>query len=236
MHFALMSFDDRPEPAKRLQIAREARGIATPKEAATRFGWVYETYIQHEQGIRGISRAAGRYAKAFRVSEGWLLTGEGKGPDDADAPGERLIPIVGLAGAGPDGSVLFAEGDGNFGEVVAPLDISETAEALEVRGDSMHGLANDGWLIFYDEKTEPSPDHMGEPCVCWLGTGRVLVKVPQPTKEPGLYNLESVNAPTMRDVPVAAMALVTDIKTRKAAQKYIRRNPNVNIEDLIVSR
>lgn len=72
-----MTFDDRPEFAKRLEQARKARGFKTAKDAARRFGWTYETYIQHEQGIRGISRAAKKYADAFRVSEAWLLTGEG---------------------------------------------------------------------------------------------------------------------------------------------------------------
>lgn len=74
-----MEYDDRPDYAKRLEQARKDRGFRTPKDAARFFNWTYETYIQHEQGIRGISRAAGKYAKAFRVSEGWLLTGEDKG-------------------------------------------------------------------------------------------------------------------------------------------------------------
>lgn len=76
-----MTFDDRPEPAKRLEAARTARGFKTSKEAATYFGWSYDTYAQHENGTRGIIRAAEKYAKAFRVSAGWLLTGEGKSPD-----------------------------------------------------------------------------------------------------------------------------------------------------------
>lgn len=75
----IMEFDDRPEFAKRLEKARKDRGFRTPKDAARYFDWTYETYIQHEQGIRGISRAAGKYAKAFRVSEAWLLTGESGG-------------------------------------------------------------------------------------------------------------------------------------------------------------
>jgi phage repressor protein C with HTH and peptisase S24 domain len=75
-----MSFDDRPEPAKRLEQARRARGFKNPKDAARFFGWKYETYIQHEQGHRGIGRQSAKYATAFRVSEGWLLTGEGSGP------------------------------------------------------------------------------------------------------------------------------------------------------------
>lgn len=80
VHNAPMT-DDRPDEAIRLQTAREKRGFASAKDAATFFGWKYDTYIQHERGERGISRAAERYADAYRVSRAWLLTGEGKGPD-----------------------------------------------------------------------------------------------------------------------------------------------------------
>ncbi|WP_342586165.1 hypothetical protein [Mesorhizobium hungaricum] len=86
-----MAFDDRPDQAKRLEKARVNRGFRTAKEAARFFGWTYETYIQHEQGIRGISRAAGRYAEAFRVGEGWLLTGEGTGGPPPKISGERAV-------------------------------------------------------------------------------------------------------------------------------------------------
>lgn len=72
--------DDRPETAKRLQKAREARGFGSAADAAKFFGWKYDSYIQHENGTRGLTRSADRYAKAFRVSEAWLLTGEGPGP------------------------------------------------------------------------------------------------------------------------------------------------------------
>lgn len=219
--------------ADRLVKARRHAGFSSAAEAAEALSIPYSTYAGHENGDSGFRYKSGEvYARRFRVNFDWLMTGKGQ----MLRQGERLIPIVGLAGAGPDGSVLFAEGDGNFGEVVAPVDAADTAEALEVRGSSMHGLANDGWLIFYEEKTEPNQEHFGEPCVCWLAGGRVLVKIPQPTANPGLFNLESVNAPTMRDVVVDAMALVTDIKTRKAAQRFIRRNPNATVEDLHTTR
>lgn len=76
VQFARMDFDDRPDFAKRLEKARVNAGYENAHVAAQRFGWKYDTYIQHERGERGITRAASKYAKAFRVSEGWLLTGE----------------------------------------------------------------------------------------------------------------------------------------------------------------
>lgn len=90
-----MDDDSRPDFAKRLEQARIDRGFATPKDAARFFGWTYETYIQHEQGIRGISRASGKYAKAFRVSEAWLLTGEGDLNEPLTAEESLLLKAFG---------------------------------------------------------------------------------------------------------------------------------------------
>jgi hypothetical protein len=85
-----MKFDDRPEPAKRLEQARIARGFSDAREATLAFGWNYHTYAQHENGTRGIVRAASRYAKAYGVSEAWLLTGTGPGPKPI--PKKHLAP------------------------------------------------------------------------------------------------------------------------------------------------
>lgn len=89
VHSARM-IDDRPDEAKRLQLARERRGFSSAKDAAEYFGWNYTTYSQHERGERGLSRAAAKYAPELRVSAGWLLTGEGKGPDATQAPPPEL--------------------------------------------------------------------------------------------------------------------------------------------------
>lgn len=215
------------EQAERLRHARELRGFKTAKEASIRFGFNYNTYSQHERGQVGITRAAKDYARAYRVSEAWLLTGEGVAEET------RFAPIKGLAGAGPDGTVLFATGDGDFGQVQAPLDASPSVEALEVRGTSMYGVANDGWLIFYEDKEVPSQAHMGELCVCWLEDDRVLVKIPQPGSEPGLFHLESANAPTMRDIAVRYFSIITDIKTRRSSERFLRRNPGHQVRDIV---
>lgn len=88
VQIARMKFDDRPDTAKRLELARQAAGIENARQAAKRFGWVYETYVQHENGTRGIARAADQYAAAYRVSKAWLLTGEGVGPSASQASQE----------------------------------------------------------------------------------------------------------------------------------------------------
>lgn len=69
------------EPYGRLREARIRAGFASPAEAASRFVWNPNTYKSHENGFRGIGiKAAERYGKAFHVSAGWILTGEGSPP------------------------------------------------------------------------------------------------------------------------------------------------------------
>jgi hypothetical protein len=70
------------ERAARLRLAREAAGFAGPTEAAAHFRWPFPTYAGHENAHGGITRpgVAARYARAFHVTESWLLTGQGQGP------------------------------------------------------------------------------------------------------------------------------------------------------------
>lgn len=88
-----MEHNVRLEQSKRLQQARQAAGFRTAKEAAERFHWNYETYAQHENGNRGISRSAKRYARAFKVSEAWLLTNTGPGPGEDAANIEHITAV-----------------------------------------------------------------------------------------------------------------------------------------------
>ncbi|WP_156360199.1 helix-turn-helix domain-containing protein [Sphingomonas sp. Leaf16] len=81
-------------PNERLKQIRAAR-YETAVEAAEAMGIKPPTYIQHENGIRGsgsIPRAAAeRYAKFFRVSLDWLLSGKGDEPDLASEPTQADI-------------------------------------------------------------------------------------------------------------------------------------------------
>lgn len=62
---------------KRLKSAREAAGFNKATDAAKHFGWPIPTYLSNENGNRTFSSRAGkRYADAFNVDFGWLMTGE----------------------------------------------------------------------------------------------------------------------------------------------------------------
>lgn len=143
VHFAHMKFDDRPEPAKRLEKARLSKGFQTPREAAKRFGWKYDSYIQHENGTRGITRAADRYARAYGVSPGWLLTGEATSDT-------VMVPFVSWVSAGQ-----FRRQDGVLpSEIEKHIPVANLGRgewiALEVTGDSMDRVAPDGSIIVVD--------------------------------------------------------------------------------------
>lgn len=67
------------EPHERLAEIRAAAGYETPTDAARAFGWNETTYRSHENGVRGIkSDTAVRYAKAFRSTAAFILTGQGE--------------------------------------------------------------------------------------------------------------------------------------------------------------
>lgn len=63
--------------ADRLKLARIAAGFGTMSAAAEHFEWKTSTYAGHENGSRGIKNAdLEKYAEAFGVRAGWLLTGK----------------------------------------------------------------------------------------------------------------------------------------------------------------
>jgi phage repressor protein C with HTH and peptisase S24 domain len=68
------------ESNQRLRAARERAGFKSARAAAIRHGWNPSTYSSHENGQTTVPvKAAETYAKAFKVSHGWILTGENVG-------------------------------------------------------------------------------------------------------------------------------------------------------------
>lgn len=138
VHVARMA-DDRPEPAKRLQLARERRGFESAQAAADFFGWNYDTYIQHERGERGLTRAAKKYSPAYRVSEGWLLTGEGKGPD-GEQTAVIAAPLV-------EPNAEFEQGAFRRPATYGPRDIEELGVTMGGDGDDEAAFEMNGQVI-----------------------------------------------------------------------------------------
>lgn len=186
----------RPDAAKRLVKARLLRGFPDAKAAATYFGWVYDTYSQHERGLRGLSRVAERYAKAFRVSEGWLLTGEGPDP--------KRVPVVGYVGAG--GIAHFYSGADAPNETArAPTDAGDKTVAVVIRGHSLGPLL-DGYVAYYDDVRADPESLVGKLCIVTLTDDRVLIKSLQKGDREGTWTLHSAEPP------------IYDVRVRWAAE------------------
>lgn len=137
------------EPFERLQQARERAGYGSAREAAQAFGWGYSTYASHENGSRGMRiDAARRYARAFKTTVGWLLTGSDEKQTEPQAV--PSIPVVGKVAAGvwmeaeqyelPEGQPLIP---------AAPsYDFPPRHQiALRIEGTSMNKLFPDGAFV-----------------------------------------------------------------------------------------
>ena len=119
-----------------LRIFRERAGLSQD-ELASKVGTSQPQIFRLEAGQRKITHEwATRLAPALGVTPDHILGTV------------RAVQIVGLAGAGPDGSILFGTGDGELGEAPPPPNWTATTVALEVRGVSMNGVADDGSLIY----------------------------------------------------------------------------------------
>ncbi len=203
-------------PAERLRRAREQAGYATAAEGAMRAGVKYYTYVQHENGTRGIpADRAATYARAFGVEPQWILYGRG-GRDM-----RRMIPVVGYVGAATEfhGFDDHAQG-GGLDEIEPPPGVPEDAVAVIVRGDSGYPAIREGMILVYWNKYENPVELVGEDCFVRLMDGRTLVKILERGSRDGLWTLTSVNAstPPIRDVQIEWAAPI-EVKFRRANWK-----------------
>jgi DNA-binding XRE family transcriptional regulator len=116
---------------ERLAMARAAAGYPTAGDAADALGVSRPGYVHHENGTRGLSRAASRYAKFFRVSIDWLIDGKG----DMKARRRQGLPYLGVVGAGA--SVAHFN-DASYADAIDYIDLPEPEDTfvLKVKGDS----------------------------------------------------------------------------------------------------
>lgn len=122
--------DSNKEIHERLKLARERRGYASAKEAASAMSVSYPTYAGHENGSRGIKRQdIVRYAIFFGVTPNWLQFGatvnDQKPILPRRAPVEELITKV-HAPLGARDLPVFAAVEGGDGDLVVstePVDL-----------------------------------------------------------------------------------------------------------------
>jgi len=157
-------------PHQRLRLAREQAGFARASDAARAMGIEEPTYLGHENGSRGLSRAAARYARFFGVSLDWLIDGRGvrlgrdgslaaapaAPPRNAEIGGPARfgarIPAYGQAVGGRDGEFIL---NGNrIVDVLAPPSLQGVpdAYAVYVVGDSMEPRYFAGEAVFVNPR------------------------------------------------------------------------------------
>lgn len=122
---------------------------------------------------------------------------------DAAAP-EGDIPVVGYAGAGAEVSPFddYAHGEG-FNHIERPPFITGKAVAVEIRGDSLLPVAENGWkLIYTGGQTLLEGEVLNRLCVVALVDGRMLVKKVLRGSEQQRYHLQSTNAPMIENAEV----------------------------------
>lgn len=134
----------RLELGERLVAARKRAGYATVADAARSMGVKYPTYASHENGNAGVRHSvAEKYARKFRVSLEWLLTGRGDMISGGVAPAEidvTGLPVLGIIQAGHwlETTFLEPEGEPEMLPVARDARFPHARQyALRVLGDSM---------------------------------------------------------------------------------------------------
>ncbi|MFK5600219.1 XRE family transcriptional regulator [Methylobacterium sp. HMF5984] len=187
-----------------LSALRKKRGWSQD-EMAERMGTTRNQLAKLEGGARRLSDVwISRAAAALGVDAGQLVT-----------TAKDEVPVVGDVGAG--GVVTYSgEGQGASEGTDRPPGAPPETVAVRVRGDSMPGVAEDGWLIYYDARVAGIPNEwLGEICVVWLPDDRVYVKRVFRGKDPGTFDLISTGRfEPLRDEEVEWSAKVAWIKPR----------------------
>jgi transcriptional regulator with XRE-family HTH domain len=214
-HFAMDTVGER------IRAAREAAGYSTVADAARAFGIHKQNLADHEANRRGVSpEQAQRYGRVFRVDPAWLLLGGA----NRRPRGSGLVPVIGRVGADNDGNVILSTGQASGDQAPIPPGGTSRAAALEVTGHSMHGVADDGALLYFEEQHSiPTRDHIGRVVVCELETGEVLVKRLLKGDDKDLWDLESVAGPTLEGRRLKWVANITAIVPPPISQQIIER-------------
>lgn len=121
------------------------------------------------------------------------------------------VELFGFVGAG---QAVYQFEDGGGGYVEAPLERRAGTVAVEVRGNSMLPLYEDGTLLYYSRHLPPE-DMVGRRVIAKLADERVLVKTLRRGSERGLWTLVSLNAPDIEDVAIQWVAPIDWIKPKQ---------------------
>lgn len=183
----------------RLRLARRRAGFASAAAAARKLGMKSSTYASHENGqTPPPPKAVRRYAKVFKASAAWILTGEGT------AEARNLVPLVGRIGAGGDIDPEFEQvPEGGFEDLDLAINIGVEAIAFEVTGASMRPRYDPGVIVVCSREGRDPEAFIGSEVAVRTADNKRFLKTLRPGRRRGLYTLESFNADPIEDVRLA---------------------------------
>lgn len=190
-----------------IRAIRQAAGL-TQTEFADALGTTQSTVTRWERG----SIPGGEMLKA--IADFAQTTVEHlMGTEELSSALSNTIPVVGYVGAGA--AIIpyddFSKGDG-LAQIERPSFIKGRAVAVEVSGDSLLPVAEDGWrLVYAGEQTLDEGAVLNKLCVVKLVDGRALVKRVMRGSQPGRFHLVSTNAPMIEDAELVWAAPVKAI-------------------------
>lgn len=195
---------------ERLRSARKKAGYASARAAALRFSWPVSSYAAHENGQNLIPvDVAERYGKAFKVSAGWLLSGGG------DIDRQNVVVVEGLVGAGGtiETSAEQIDHEGLY-EIEVPFQLPDNAAAFQISGDSMFPRYDDGDIIIVIKRPRPAEELLNfESLVRTTDGNRYLKRIVEGSRK-GQFDLESFNAPTIRNVRIQSATEIHSVVRR----------------------
>lgn len=175
-----------------LRVVFERRGDLKPARVATDAGLDNSAIRKMFKGEIGSPRVetAERIAAVLGMTVAEIIA---EGPS-ASRP---TIAIAGKVGAGARVPLVdaYEKGDGPQVELPPQLGSPHGIVAVEVEGDSMEPVYSAGDLLFYSRDVLGVPDAaVGRRCVCEDEGGDVWVKQVKAGRDPGTFDLHSINA------------------------------------------
>lgn len=140
-------------------------------------------------------------------------------------PQSEDVEVVGMIGADTEGERVYGHGQGQIGWVEPIPGSNEKTVAVIVRGSSMRPYAEDGGIIYFDDRRDPpTNDMLGEVVIVGLSDDRILLKrlLRHSASKPGRFDLESFNGDQMPDQAVEWAAFVAAVIPPRQARKIIK--------------
>lgn len=183
-----------------IQALREERKL-TIEQLAERVGLSVSYVSRLEKGVRNLAvKHIDLFAAAFNVPRERLLS--------TVRPQE--VSVVGVIGAGgkiDTSSAQISDSEPLY-KVSAPIDVPDGALAFQVVGDSMWPKYDDGDVVICSMFSDYPDGVLGFPAAVETEDHSRYLKRVLIGSQPGLYHLESYNAPLMPDVHVVSFSSV----------------------------